>query len=117
MSLQVAKTIRAQLGGNRFSSMTGAKNFMGSSEESFLSFKLPSRFAKAGINYVKITLNASDLYDLEFGKTSRKADPELKKLGVKVMLDVYKIIDEKSMVHAEDLRGIFEDVTGLYTQL
>ena len=54
-------------GANRLITMIGAKNLMKSDEENFVSFKF-MRGAKNKANYIKITLNASDTYDIEFGK-------------------------------------------------
>lgn len=65
-SLQIAKTILEQLGGRRFIAMTGAKNFLGG--ERSLSFRLPSYFARSGINAIRITLDANDTYTVEFSK-------------------------------------------------
>ncbi len=52
--MQVAQTILQQLGGRRFMAMTGARAM--AAHKDGLSFKLPSNFARHGINYVKITL-------------------------------------------------------------
>lgn len=65
-SKQVAITILQQLGGNKLIAMTGARNFVSSPDS--LGFKLPSRSAKKGINFVKVTLNVMDTYDVEFKK-------------------------------------------------
>lgn len=59
----VAKTILQQLGGHRFIMMTGAKNLTGHADA--LTFKLP-RAGKNGANYVKIALDPSDTYNVEF---------------------------------------------------
>lgn len=56
--------ILRQLGGNRFIAMTGAKNFY--CDNNSMCFRLPSTITKDRINYVKITLNSMDTYDLEF---------------------------------------------------
>ena len=53
-------------GMGRLIAMLGAKNFVQSEEESFVSFKWSMK-AKNKSNYIKITLNASDYYDVEFG--------------------------------------------------
>lgn len=98
-NLQVANTILDQLGGRRFIAMTGARNLLGSANS--LSFKLPSGFALHGINYVKITLNESDLYDVEFG-TIRGRN--------------YKKSSDY-VLYAEDLQRIFREETGLDTHL
>lgn len=95
--MQVAKTIQKQLGGKRFSVMTGAKNYVGGKD--YLSFKFPR---SKGVNYLKITLNGMDLYDLEFGYIH----------GMK-----YAVKKSVTGVYAEDLQKIFTEVTGLYTSL
>ena len=65
-SKQVAIEILNQLGGNKLIAMTGARNFVSSPDS--LGFKIPSRSAKNGINFVKITLNSMDTYDVQFKK-------------------------------------------------
>ena len=62
MSMEVAETILQQLGGNKFISMTGAKNLGGT--ENSLSFKIGRNGSK--ITHVIITLNGLDLYDVEY---------------------------------------------------
>ena len=96
--MTVANTIVQQLGGNRFKVMTGAKNFLGGSN--YLSFRLPK--AKDGINYVKITLDDSDTYIMEFGR---------------VHGTTYKIIETLSGVYNDMLQEFFIEKTGLYTHL
>jgi hypothetical protein len=100
---QIVNTILSQLGGNRFVVMTGAKNL--TSDKNCLIFKLPSRFAKDGINAVRITLDPSDTYTMTFYKQGRA--PSFK----------VTVVAEHSDVYAEDLRRIFTDVTGLETSL
>ena len=65
-SKQVALNILFQLGGNKLIAMTGARNFVSSPDS--LGFKIPSRSARNGINYIHITLNAMDTYDVKFKK-------------------------------------------------
>ena len=93
---QIAATILAQLGGRRFIVMTGAKNLM--STEYGLSFRLPSRFARDGINYVRIQLTAMDDYAVEFGK---------------VWGTSYKVIHTIAGVYCDNLRDVFTNATGL----
>lgn len=97
--MQVAKTILAQLGGNRFIAMTGARDFVGG--ENRLSFSLP-RGAKGGINKVLITLDANDTYTIDFFKYRN--------------LDL-KPIGKETNVYCDMLQSIFETHTGLYTRL
>jgi hypothetical protein len=94
----VAKEILAQLGGNKFVAMTGAKNLVDGGK--FLAFKLPR--AKDSINYVKITLTSMDLYDIEFGR---------------IRANQYKVVKKVDGVYNDQLQSIFTKVTGLYTRL
>jgi hypothetical protein len=100
-NLQVAQTILSQLGGNRFTAMTGAKNFAG--DDNSLTFRLPSNgFCKDSINCVKITLTPMDVYTMEFMRVR----------GVKV-----KKVSTFDMVYCDQLQSIFSHATGLLTRL
>lgn len=96
----VAQTILQQLGGGKFVAMTGAKN-LGHTANS-LQFRLPANFAKDGINFVRVTLNGRDLYDVEFGKLR----------GVK-----YSVIKIDKNIYADMLADLFTRRTGLDTSL
>lgn len=98
--LRVAQTIREQIGGNKFIVMTGAKNMM--VENHGLSFRLPSNFAKNGINHVQIHLNASDYYDMTFSK---------------LRAGNLKQISEVKDVDCYTLQSVFTEQTGLDTHL
>lgn len=106
--MNVTQTILAQLGGNRFIAMTGAKNFV--SSETGLSFQLPAHFAKKKIIGVRITLQPDDLYRVEFFAKAKR-DPILK---VSVGVDLVEAYDG---IYADTLRWLFTDVTGLETRL
>lgn len=98
MSNEVANTILQQLGGNRFAVMTGSKNFLADGQSLRFNVGRNSR----SINFVRVTLNTNDLYDVEFsflraGKLSLRAS--------------------ESDVFCGDLRRVFTDKTGLYTSL
>ena len=97
--MTVAKTILEQLGGNKFRVMTGAKNFMGLADG--LAMKIGRNSSNS--NYLKITLNAMDLYDMEFAK--------LTKMGEK------KSVTEYSDVYNDMLTDVFTSHTGMYTKL
>jgi SH3-like domain-containing protein len=97
----VPQIILQQLGGNRFCAMTGAKNMVGGTD--MLMFSLPARFAKDGINKVRITLTPSDTYRVEF----------MKIIGTKPV----KVISEYDDVYADSLRRVFTSATGLDTHL
>lgn len=101
---EIAHTILAQLGGRRFTSMTGAKDLL--AIESGLQFKLPARFAKDGINCVRIVLDPSDTYTVEFGKITRRQG-----------LPHYAVLASYDETYCDQLEGLFEDVTGLKTRL
>lgn len=98
--MTIAQTILAQLGGNKFIAMTGAKNLADLGNG--LQFKLPSNFAKNKINCVSIKLNEMDLYDVKFFNIR----------GVNL-----KTIAVCEDVYSEDLQNIFTDHTGLDTHL
>ena len=97
--MSIAKTILEQLGGNKFRVMTGAKNLMGI--ENGLVMKLGRNSSNS--NYLKITLNMMDMYDMEFAKVTRMGE----KKSVKEYSDVYN----------DMLTEIFESHTGMYTKL
>lgn len=101
MSKHIAVEILNQLGGNKFIVMTGAKSFVWL-EKGGLIFKLPSNFASNGINLVKIELDPSDTYNMEFYKSR----------GVSV-----KGIASYEMIYCDQLQDIFTEATGLYTHL
>lgn len=90
-----------QLGGNRFAAMTGAKNFVNGGN--YLQFDI-GRGAKNKANKCRITLNAADLYDVEFFKwNARKL--EMTPVG------------KSEGVYCDQLQEIFTHHTGFYTSL
>ena len=98
-NLIVAETILKTLGGNKFCMMTGAKNLAG--DENSLSMRIGRNSSNS--NYLKITLNSMDLYDMEFAKVSR--------MGEKKSVTEYNNVYNDSMVE------VFEKHTGMYTKL
>lgn len=93
----IAKVILDQLGGQgKLVVMTGAFNFI--ALKNGVAFKLKSRKA----NFVKITLNSKDLYDIEF----------LKLIGIKP-----KKISEYNDIYFDQLIPIFEKETGMFLNL
>ena len=97
--MSIAKTILEQLGGNKFRVMTGAKNLMGF--ENGLVMKLGRNSSNS--NYLKITLNSMDTYDMEFAKLTR--------MGEK------KSVTEYNNIYNDMLRSVFTEHTGMYTSL
>ena len=110
----IAETIREQLGGRRFALMTGATCFLAIKDG--LSFRLPARFATSGINYVAITLNGKDLYDLEFLKIGPR--PSLATLikNAEAREKVTTLVTYHDVFNS-DLQRIFSKGTGLDTHL
>lgn len=100
-SKRIAVEIISQLGGNKFIVMTGAKQFV-SLDKGGIIFKLPSNFAKNGINLIKIELDPSDTYNLYFFKSRGTS---------------LKEIDNYTGVYCDQLQSIFTEITGLDTHL
>ncbi len=110
-SQQVAQTILAQLGGaGRLSAMIGARDFVAYSSASEsphgqglggVAFKFPNR-ARSKPNYLKIILDPSDTYTVEFGRT-RGYD--------------YRVLRSRSGVYVSQLRPLIEAETGLQLSL
>ena len=95
---QIANTIVDQLGGGRKLQMfIGLKQLITESLGVTLVFPLPKH--TGAVNRVRITLNGSDLYDMEFIRTRGSSQ---------------KIVKEFNNVFAEDLKDMFEKGTGLY---
>lgn len=97
-----AHIILDQLGGRRFIAMTGAKHLGHSENGAVLSFQLPSRFAKNGINAVKIKLDPSDTYSVTF---------------MKIRGHNLATVSEHSGIYDDMLQDLFTRETGLDTHL
>ena len=93
--MEIAKEILRQLGGNKFIAMTGAKNFLGSSGENFLSFKFQGN---RDLTHCKIILESDDTYTMEFYKVRGH-----KCLKIKTFM----------LIYCDKLAEIFADQTGL----
>ncbi len=94
--MSIASTIRDQIGGKALY-MLGAKNLIDHGDA--LSFRI--RGSKK-VNYIKITLNGMDLYNIEMGKV----------WGTK-----YKVVYTLEDAYNDMLHDIIERETGLYTSL
>lgn len=99
---QIARTILNQLGGHRFTVMTGAKDFL--ADGPVLIFSIPK--AKNGINKVRITLEPSDTYKLEFMRMRRQG-------GIPVVDTIAKTDD----IYCDVLQEVFTRYTGLEVSL
>jgi len=95
-----AGEVLKQLGGNRFIAMTGAKHFFKDNKKQMCGFKI-GRNSK-GVNYVRITLNSMDTYDMEFLFIS------VKKMTIK---------SEAKGIYNDQLQSVFTQHTELYTYL
>ena len=90
-----AQVILAQLGGNKFLAMTGAKNLQ--SSPFAMSFRL-TQLSGLKSNYVKIVLDsATDLYSVEIGRV-RGAN--------------YTVLSQADGIYAEQLKGVVANGTG-----
>jgi len=100
INMTISTTILKQLGGKSFIAMTGAKDFVGSSNA--LTMSLSSRITRNRVNKVRITLTANDGYTIETFNLR----------GVKLTA-----IDKQEGVYVDTLRKFFKDLTGLDTHL
>lgn len=93
----IAMTILKQLGGaGKLNAMTGAYNFRDLGNG--LAFKIKNQRA----NYIKITLNGLDLYDLEVGR---------------IRGTTYKVVASHNDVYFDQLKPLIEKATGMYLSL
>lgn len=97
----IAKTTLAQLGGGKFIAMTGAKNFIRGNDGS-LHFQLPARFATNGATRVKVMLDPTDTYTMEFFRV-RKMEAVT--------------ISRHEGLYCDMLQDVFTSETGLDTHL
>lgn len=106
----IAETIYAQLGGRRFSVMTGARNLVAGG--SGLSMQLPRN--GSGANALEITLGSDDLYTMRFYRyTTGRLDKKTGEFTPPTQRDVQVF----GGVYCDQLRPLFEQVTGMYTIL
>jgi len=97
--MSIAKTILEQLGGNKFVAMTGAKNFVDCGDA--LSMRIGRN--KTSSNYLKITLNSMDTYDMKFSRVSPKGGE--------------RSVIEYNGVFNDMLDDMFTAHTGMHTSL
>lgn len=98
--LEVANEILRQIGGSgRLSAMIGAHSFVGG--ENSLSFQFKAR-AKNSIKAVRITLNAMDLYDVEF---------------IKIRAGKVSVFKTSEGIYNDNLKSAIENNLGLYLSL
>lgn len=99
--LKPFEIILQQMGGSRFMAMTGAYNFISSGD-----YCLQFRFRGCRkYNWCKITLNAGNLYDVEFSQIG--TTPHF----------VERNAIRYENIYASELQNLFTSVTGLDTHL
>lgn len=99
--IEIAQTIRAQLGGLAFELMTGARHF--SALDSGLSFMFPFPVGQPRrVNGCRIILTPMDTYTMEFVKATKK--------GIET-------VETCEDIYAENLAQCFRRVTGLETRM
>lgn len=97
---EIAQGILKVLGGGRFVSMTGAKDFVW--VERGLRMRLPSNLTRDRITHITVTLKGNDSYAIVAHKVR----------GVNV-----KEMARCDECYVEQLREAFEDMTGMVTSL
>ena len=108
----IANTIYQQLGGGRFTAMTGAKNFI--ALENGLRFNIPTNASKA--NKVTVTLDADDTYTVTFTRYTPYSF-KITKNGFKETPEKIVVIKELDGIYCDMLQDTFTAVTGMYTRL
>lgn len=104
---QIATEILNQLGGRRFSVITGSKDFVIMDCQKPYGLRMKLARNKTRANYLAIHLLENDTYRMEFKYTQFSMKTlESKVVEIETLEDVY----------AEDLQKFFTDVTGLYTR-
>jgi hypothetical protein len=94
----IGQTIVQQLGGAGILRMfIGLKQLINEPNGTTLVFPLPKH--TGAVNRVRITLNGKDLYDMEF---------------IRFRAGKAKVVSTSNDVYAEDIKGRFEEGTGLY---
>jgi hypothetical protein len=94
------KIIYQQLGGSKFTAMTGATVMCSGANKLVAKIKGSKK-----CNYLSVELNVWDTYDVVFKKVGRAPKYEV------------TLVSELSGVYAEDLKRVIEDTTGLYLSL
>ena len=95
----IANEIYRQLGGNKFRVMTGAKMMV--STENGIRMRIGRN--KTNANFMEVSLNSLDLYDVTFAKLTKMGE--------------MKSVKEYENVYDDMLVSIFESHTGMYTTL
>lgn len=98
-----SQIILAQLGGNKFIAMTGAKDFVsGDNPHPMLRFRVPKRLTKQNGTHFQVTLMPCDTYKLEL---------------MRFYNGVPKILAIETGIYCDMLQGRFTAMTGLDVRL
>lgn len=109
--MSVAETILQQLGGQRFTAMTGSKNYL--ADGNSLRMTLAKNRSKA--NRLTITLDeATDTYRMRFYKYTAG---RLNKKNFEWVPDKVVEVAEFDNVYCDMLQELFTQVTWMYTRL
>ena len=103
-NVEIANEIIRQMGGNKLVAMTGAKNFV--AIDNGVTFKIGKN--SKSVNFVKITLNAMDTYDVEYSRVAKKR-------GSYEYVNTVKASEDG--IYNDQLNESFERNTGMYTRL
>ena len=132
-NIEIAATILAQLGGKMFITTTGAKDFL--PIENGVIFRIGRNATQA--NVVKIVLDPSDTYTMQFIKEGKDVNPfeilkhylnkglSREELDAKVNAEIWratvnakpKILKEYNDIYCDMLESIFHDYTKLKTRI
>lgn len=93
--------VMSESGVNRLKVMVGGKNFTFSGADDYAAFRFTAK-ARNKANYMKITLNSNDLYNVEFGY---------------IRAAKYTVRSEINDMYFDSLKEYFEKETGLYLSL
>lgn len=109
-TMSIAETIYQQLGGGKFATMTGAKNFVAG--KNFLEMTLPKNHSRA--NRLRVTLNGMDLYDMRF---YRFTPMRLNHKTFTVTPEKVEEVAQYNDVFCDQLQELFTETTWMYTRL
>lgn len=109
---EISATILEQLGGNKFITMTGSKNFIYDNDKTYLTMTLKKNQSKA--NTLTITLEDNDTYTVEFSKCTA---PRMNKKTFEFTEGKKTTINQIELVYGDILQEIFTSETGFDTTL
>ena len=109
-SIERTTTILNQLGGSKFTAMTGSKNFV--ALENGVRMTLTRNIS--GANRLEIVLNGLDLYDVKFYKyTPHRLNKKTFVFTDEKVKEIANFYD----IYCDQLQSIFTSVTGMVTHL